>query len=158
MILPADMLVRTGYRLPTEAEWEYACRGHTTTSRFYGVGESLLTQYAWFAGNSRESRHPVGRLKPNAYGLFDMYGNASEWCHSRFLNYPTDDHHPVAMDELDLFTENPGGNQTAIIRGGSFVHPGQELRSAGRLGEPPAARYLMYGFRIARTLPGDNAD
>ncbi len=152
MILPAGMLVRTGYRLPTEAEWEYACRGSTTTSRFYGAGESLLTRIRMVCWEFAGSPYPVGLLKPNAYGLFDMYGNASEWCHSRFLNYPTDDHHPVAMDKLDLFTETPGGNQTAIIRGGSFVHPGQELRSAGRLGEPPAARYLMYGFRIVRTL------
>jgi hypothetical protein len=64
-----------GYRLPTEAEWEYACRAEAETSRYYGQSESLLEHYAWYQSNSKERSWPVARLKPNDFGLFDMQGN-----------------------------------------------------------------------------------
>src|SRR5207302_665743 len=80
MRLSEDYPSRTGYRLPTEAEWEYACRAGTITSRYYGEADELLGSYVRFGENSGQKLWPVGGLKPNALGLFDMLGNALEWC------------------------------------------------------------------------------
>jgi formylglycine-generating enzyme required for sulfatase activity len=84
MTVPADMLRRTGYRLPTEAEWEYACRSGTITSRYYGASTDLLSLYARWQGNSREHAWACGSLLPNDLGLFDMLGNEFEWVHDEF--------------------------------------------------------------------------
>src|SRR5262245_18775714 len=83
MQLPANFLTRTGYRLPTSQEWEYRCRTGTETSRSFGASDEMLENYAWYAGNSKLQAWPVGRLKPTDFGLFDMHGNASEWCQDR---------------------------------------------------------------------------
>ena len=83
MTIPADVLQRTGYRLPTEAEWEYACRSGTITSRYYGLSTDLLGKYAWYQANSQEHAWPCGSLLPNDLGLFDMLGNVFEWCQDR---------------------------------------------------------------------------
>ncbi|MCH8073937.1 MAG: SUMF1/EgtB/PvdO family nonheme iron enzyme, partial [Proteobacteria bacterium] len=87
MTMPSNYLNRTGYRLPTEAEWEYACRSKTVTSRYYGQTDELLGQYAWFIKNSANRSWPVGSLKPNDTGLFDMLGNVLEWCQGRYVTY-----------------------------------------------------------------------
>src|SRR5207245_3936582 len=87
MKLAANYLKRTGYRLATEAEWEYACRAGAVTSRSYGEAEDLLGKCAWYLGNSKERTWPVGRLKPNDLGLFDMHGNIWTWCQERYLPY-----------------------------------------------------------------------
>src|SRR6185503_9607357 len=87
MSLRPYMLSRSGYRVPTEAEWEYACRAGAVTSRFYGNADALLGKYAWFKDNAQDRSWPVGRLLPNDLGLFDVYGNATELC-QEYGEYP----------------------------------------------------------------------
>src|SRR5262249_43576600 len=84
MTIPADVLRRTGYRLPTAAEWEYACRSGTTTSRYYGLSTDLLGRYAWYQANSNERAWAGGSLLPNDLGLSDTLGNVYEWMNDWF--------------------------------------------------------------------------
>jgi serine/threonine protein kinase/formylglycine-generating enzyme required for sulfatase activity len=148
MELPADYLTRTGYRLPTEAEWEYACRAGAVTSRPYGGGDDLLDHYAWNVRNSRGRAWPVGGLKPNDYGLFDMLGNAWEWCHDARDSYrpeqPEDREQPGPI----------GAAQERVLRGGGFFSPASEVRSAQRFGFSPQVPFSLAGFRVARTWRG----
>ncbi len=88
MTIPANVLDRTGYRLPTEAEWEYACRAGAVTSRYYGHSNKLLKAYAWYRANSAERAWMCGSLFPNDLGLFDMLGNEYEWCQERWASLP----------------------------------------------------------------------
>ena len=137
MRLPDHFLSRTGYRLPTEAEWEYACRADTVTGRYYGADETLLGNYAWFAANSGNRTRPVGLLKPNDFGLFDTYGNVREWCVDRY--------HQGARWVL-----------APVLRGGNFDSLSEELRSAARICLPPeqsAWQDFKAGVRLARTVP-----
>jgi formylglycine-generating enzyme required for sulfatase activity len=146
MVLPADYLARTGYRLPTEAEWEYACRARSVTSRPYGGGDKLLDQYAWHVGNSRGRAGRVGSLKPNDFGLFDMLGNAWEWCHDAWTPYPL-----PAEDR-----EQPGAitaAQERVLRGGGFFSAAPDVRAAYRLGSLPQVPFSQAGFRVTRTWP-----
>ena len=142
MRLPDDCLSRTGYRLPTEAEWEYACRAGTVTSRPYGGGDDLLDRYGWYA-RGRAVR--VGSLKPNDLGMFDMLGNAWEWCHDAVAPYP-----PGPIEDR----EQPGPVTAArerVLRGGGFFSAASDLRSARRIGFPPQVPFGQGGFRVART-------
>ena len=153
MSLPADWLNRAGYRLPTEAEWEYACRAGSTHSRHEAVPPWLLSKYACDKiGRTSPRRHfEVGRLKPNHLGLFDILGNVWEWVHDPFVV-------PVAGGvEMAVLDDPPGGPVTneieRVLRGGASdcVDP-QYFRSAMRNRHLPHSRYGSDGFRIARTL------
>ncbi len=145
-----DFSKLTGYRLPTEIEWEFACRAGTSTSRFYGETDDLLPEYAWYFANSQErSVLPVGSLKPNDFGLFDMYGNAAEWCHNMPKAYQ-DDSFP---DEAEAW--EPGeivqDGLLRVLRGGGFLYTPSMVRSAARDRNEPHWAYHVTGFRVART-------
>jgi formylglycine-generating enzyme required for sulfatase activity len=143
MRLSADCLQRTGYRLPTEAEWEFACRGGVSASRHFGEGEQLLDQYGWYLRNSDDHAWPVGTLKPNDFGLFDMLGNVMERCHDTRFSGTT------PMDGTGTINENT----LAEIRGGEFGAAPHNLRSARRHTNQVTDEWASVGFRVARTLP-----
>jgi formylglycine-generating enzyme required for sulfatase activity/serine/threonine protein kinase len=149
MKLPANFQARTGYRLPTEAEWEYACRAGASTSRHFGPADDLLDNYAWYARNAGNRARPVGLLKPNDYGLFDMYGNAWEWCQDALLPYPGDGQGPEETNNGTAYSER------RVMRGGSFASPAAQARSACRFGVPPKDPFPFAGLRVARTLPAN---
>ena len=147
MRLAPDMLSKTGYRLPTEAEWEYSCRAGTTTGRFFGNDDAFISFYSWGANNSLEQTQPVGLLIPNDFGLHDTYGNVSEWCLQTVQSYKSykgnDQLFELAIDK----------DVKRIIRGGCFRDQRASLRSALRLNHAPEYRAIDFGFRIARTMP-----
>ena len=139
-------LSRKGYRLPTEAEWEYACRAGTMTMRYYGQSEALLEKYAYFDANSTSGTHqprlqPVGRLKPNNFGLFDTLGNAIEWCQDLYVQY----------SEKERVDEPPAGEvvdgQHRVLRGEKFMsRPENVPRCASRHKTPGAEARLDRGL------------
>ncbi len=131
------------YRLPTEAEWEYAARAGSTTPFYFGATPESLGEHAWFSGNAEGKTHPVGRKKPNAFGLHDMYGNVWErledcW-HIDYDDAPNDG---SVWDREDC--------DRRVVRGGSYVNLPQFQRSAYRFRYAPTSRYEFVGLRIAR--------
>ena len=152
MMLPADYLHRTGYRLLTEAEWEFAARAGSTTAWYFGSAREQLPKYAWFDENTnRERTHPVGQLLPNAWGLFDMYGNVWEWTLDRRLPYPTGS---VTVDLEDSLLQ-VRDDVARTRRGGSFTYEWFTARSAhrGDVSYFPQQIRDSVGFRIGRTMP-----
>jgi formylglycine-generating enzyme required for sulfatase activity len=148
MMVKSGYLTRTGYRLPTEAEWEYACRAGTVTSRHYGRGGSLLTRYAWTLANADTRAWPVGQLRPNDLGLFDTLGNALEWTEDPGGLYVTNQ-----LDDQEDPNEIITDRLPMVLRGGLFVGEPMFLRSAARTVSQPGNRFNSNGFRLARTLP-----
>ena len=142
-----------GYRLPTEAEWEYACRAGTKTIFFFGNSPSKLASYAWFDENSGGKPQPVGQKRPNPRGLYDMYGNVWEWCNDFY--------------KVDYYQESPEENpkgpktgETKVVRGGAWKFSTESCRSGYRYNENPGYvdacfGYDIYGFRCVRNSPLD---
>ena len=151
MLPAADFLERTGYRLPTEAEWEFACRAVAVTSRHYGASVTLLRKYAWFVENSPESyARPTGLLKPNDFGLFDMLGNATEWCHDAYgAKYPVTDTDDAVNDGGD--TKAVEEKHSRVLRGASFRYQSSLVRSAYRSNDRPGLHLFFVGVRPTRT-------
>jgi serine/threonine protein kinase/formylglycine-generating enzyme required for sulfatase activity len=152
MKLKATYLSLMGYRLPTEAEWEYACRARAATSRYYGDAPELLPKYGWYSENSEERTWPVGSLKPNDLGLFDMHGNVWCWCQERPRDYPQHQGEGAVRDTEDIATVSV--QDSRVLRGGSFDTHASSVRSACRyIGYVPTTQDAMVGFRPARTFP-----
>ncbi len=130
-----------GYRLPTEAEWEYACRAGTTSAWFFGDDPTALGRYAWFTGNSGDRVHPIGEKEANPWGLHDMIGNVWEWCWDCYNTYLTG----VVCD--------PPGPKDGICRtrrgGSAWIDP-CDLRSACRDWDKPEFQFCDFGFRCVR--------
>src|SRR5262249_44265278 len=129
--LPDDYLSRTGYRMPTEAEWEFACRAGTRTRNYFGSSEELLGHHAWYVANSSDRTWPVGQKRPNDLGLFDMHGSVLNWCGQRGGEYPPGTRLRPAQDEAD-------GSEIAdrpeyLLRGASFIFRASIVRSSCRL-------------------------
>jgi formylglycine-generating enzyme required for sulfatase activity len=130
------------YRLPTEAEWEYACRAGTTTAVYYNVGDrnKELDAIAWWNWNSNKQTHPIKQKLPNAFGLYDMIGNVQEWCSDWYGGYPSGD------------VTDPKGRKSGdrrVVRGGGFGSVAENVRSASRNRSGPDTRYRFLGFRAA---------
>ena len=129
------------YRLPTEAEWEYACRAGTVTAFSFGGHESGLLDHAWFEANANQVTHLVGQGKPNAFGLYDMHGNVTEWCADWF-----DATYYQVSPALN--PPGPGNGRRHVQRGGGWDAIPRDVRSADRDGNPPLDRGVT-GFRVA---------
>jgi formylglycine-generating enzyme required for sulfatase activity len=147
------------FRLPTEAEWEYACRAGTRTAYCFGDYETDLGEYAWFDKNAhnvgRKHAHPVGRKKPNAWGLCDMHGNVWEWCADRF----DEKSYAQAPNPVDPTGSRSG--KTRVLRGGSWYDRAwygravfDSCRSAVRTGADPQFRSSFAGFRVVLVPQG----
>jgi formylglycine-generating enzyme required for sulfatase activity len=149
--LPGERLAGRRYRLPTEAEWEYACRAGTRTAFSWGPSAFDIRTFAWGFDNSARTTHAIGLKKPNKWGLYDMHGNVAEWCHDwyqadYYQNCPPAD------------PQGPALAQKKVVRGGAFTTdelnrpPSQLLRCAQRFDVFPATRSEAIGFRVACDL------
>ena len=132
----------SGYRLPTEAEWEYAERAGTNTVYSFGDSDSQLSNYAWYAGNSGEKTHPVAQKNSNSWGLYDMHGNVWEWCQDWYGIYPTGS----VTDP-----KGPSSGSYRVHRGGSWRSRARGCRSANCYNSTPDSRDDNLGFRLSRT-------
>ena len=132
------------YRLPTEAEWEYAARAGSTTAYAFGDDTAELDAHAWYVDNSGNTTHPVGEKQANAWGAHAMHGGVWEWVHDRYGPYPSD---------ADSDSPDPPPGLRRVIRGGSWLSPAEDCRAASRSHAHPSFRGANVGFRLVRTIP-----
>ncbi|MFO1434075.1 MAG: SUMF1/EgtB/PvdO family nonheme iron enzyme [Candidatus Competibacteraceae bacterium] len=131
------------YSLPTEAEWEYACRASSETAYFFGDDEKRFEDYAWYSKNSEGRTHPVGEKRANPWDLYDISGNVWEWVRDWYAAYSSEPQH------------NPSGPESGVYRvyrGGDWLHDADNCRSAYRYRSDPAYRGDNLGFRLARRV------
>ncbi len=131
------------YSLPTEAQWEYACRAASETAYCFGDDEQLLADYAWYSKNSEGKTHPVGVMRANTWGLHDMHGNVWEWVQDWYERY---------SKESQRNPSGPEQGSNRVIRGGSWVSGAGVCRSACRVRGGPGYRDYYLGFRLARRV------
>ena len=134
---------KNGFRLPTEAEWEYACRAGTTTEWSFGNTDATLGNYAWYDDNSDDKTHQVGKKTANSWGLFDMHGNVWEWCWDLYSAY---DNPPVSKTD----PRGPASGIGRVMRGASWNDPAEDTRSAHRHNIGPVFCNYDLGFRVVR--------
>jgi formylglycine-generating enzyme required for sulfatase activity len=130
------------FRLPTEAEWEYACRAGTAATYSFGDDPSSLGENAWFEDNSGGSTNPVAMKKSNRWGLYDMHGNVWEWCSDWYEDYSLN----AATDP-----EGPKSGLYRVVRGGSWINSSMACRAARRINDVPGGCTHALGFRVARS-------
>jgi formylglycine-generating enzyme required for sulfatase activity len=133
------------YRLPSEAEWEYACRAGTQSRYFFGDDESKLDEYAWYAKNSGRKTHPVGKKKPNPWGLYDMHGNVWEWVQDEW-------HESYNGSPSNGSAWEDGNSSNRVSRGCSWYCDIDFCRPAARFSREPDSRFANLGFRLVREL------
>lgn len=133
------------HRLPTEAEWEYACRAGTTTPWSYGADAKDAGAFSWWLGNSNDAFQPVGQKEPNAWGLHDLHGNVWEWCADWFA--------PGYESAAVRDPVGPATGTDRVLRGGAFNYDPAFQRSSYRAGYPPNRPYHKFGFRVVREIP-----
>ncbi len=147
--LPEEKKAGRVYRLPTEAEWEYACRVGSETHWYFGddwsLDEPLIEKYAWYEDNSNDRTHPVALKKPSAWGLCDMYGNVWEWCSDWYGEYQEG----ALIDPV-----GPNEGTDRVVRGGSYRCEAWDCRSGYRNRDFPSYRYNYLGFRVALSSSG----
>jgi formylglycine-generating enzyme required for sulfatase activity len=143
--LPEEKKAGRVYRLPSEAEWEYACRAGTKTAYSFGSDEKSLVNFGWCGPNSKGMTHAVGLKKANAWGLYDMHGNVWEWCADWYGEYPKGS----ATDP-----RGPEAGSIRVFRGGSWYYGAVICRSAGRYRVGPSVRGSALGFRVALSSSG----
>ena len=149
MRIKSDALKLPGYRLPTEAEWEYACRSGAATSRYYGASVELLDRYAQYYQGQDILSLPCGSLLPNDLGLSDILGNVWEWCQDRYMRHGTGE--TRRTDAHISILECINEKYPRLLQGGAFLVLPAVVRSASRSRNAPASRYADYGFRPSRT-------
>jgi formylglycine-generating enzyme required for sulfatase activity len=143
--LPEEKKAGRLYRLPTEAEWENACRAGSKTACAFDDEEGLPPEYGWFKRNSSDRTHTVGLLEPNAWGLYDMHGNVWECCSDRYGDYPKG----AVSDPT-----GPKVGSLRVYRGGGWIIEAADCRSADRFRIDPSLRNRNYGFRLALSSSG----
>ena len=147
--LPSELAAGRKYSLPTEAQWEYACRAGSRASFYFGDARSQLDDFAWFDENSGSKTHAVGQKKPNAWGLHDMHGNVWEWCLDWYGDYPKG----KVTDPM-----GPSTGISRVHRGGAWGNGAAVCRSANRYWFGPSSQDSALGFRLALSLTGTSPD